>query len=458
MSVLLFATFHQHISLVKYLVEEKGLTVHETNKRGSSTVIMATTKEIAEYFISRGVDPTKPNNDYVNALFFAAKDGILDLVKYYHSLGVSMNVRSRLDGSTAMLEAAVEGHTDVVEYLLDNGIAIDEKDDNGVQALAKAATSGHANLCKLLISRGVSINAKDNDGWTPLLLAVSNGQKEVAEVLLAMGASTENAIEHDTALSLACWHGHESIVELLCRNQIHSKQPGIAIYRAIQKDRVNVLDILKTHGADLEQDISWFSESPFFVSVKNGFLRVVQQFITKWGKSVHDTDKKGNSAFLLALQNNQTAIVSWMLHSGRITEEDILNVKVKEKSKMGENAMQANDGPKNTSDETVKSALDIATSYSMKCLLKYFLEWRAIRLIFLASSESQNTSAHHSYSNSCRNDCSCNSGSEFNGFRLSALPPEIFPLIIREYKHLSCGEPTPTTTNTHNLKKKLIAV
>ena len=88
--------------------------------------------------------------------------------------------------SDAMHVAARNGHTEVVEYLLDHGALVDAKGVFGGTALHWAAINGHRDMVKLLIARGASLNIHDArfdstpEGW-----ANEGGHTDLADLLHA---------------------------------------------------------------------------------------------------------------------------------------------------------------------------------------------------------------------------------------------------------------------------------
>ncbi|HKY42474.1 MAG TPA: ankyrin repeat domain-containing protein [Pyrinomonadaceae bacterium] len=73
--------------------------------------------------------------------------------------------------SDAMFAAARNGHTEVVEYLLDHGAQVDAKGVFGATGLHWAAINGHRRTVELLIARGANLAIRDvrfnstPEGW-----------------------------------------------------------------------------------------------------------------------------------------------------------------------------------------------------------------------------------------------------------------------------------------------------
>jgi ankyrin repeat protein len=68
------------------------------------------------------------------------------------------------------------------------GANVNASDNNGYTALMRAALNGHTEIARLLIAAGADVNASDNYGWTVLMCAVEYGRTEIVEILIAAGA------------------------------------------------------------------------------------------------------------------------------------------------------------------------------------------------------------------------------------------------------------------------------
>lgn len=137
-------------------------------------------------------------------LIVAAGLGKLEEVKSIVASGVDLNAHRRRGApespnddwpadsahilhdvlSDAMYAAARNGHTRVVEYLLDHGAAIDAKGVFGATALHWAAINGHRDVVELLVTRGASIDIQDaRFNSTPAGWAREGGHIELAALL-----------------------------------------------------------------------------------------------------------------------------------------------------------------------------------------------------------------------------------------------------------------------------------
>ncbi|QDW08246.1 ankyrin repeat domain-containing protein [Wolbachia pipientis] len=117
---------------------------------------------------------------------------------------------------TLLMVAALNGHANIVEVLLEKGAHVNEKDWRDMTPLHLAALNGHANILEVLLEKGAHVNEKGWRDTTPLHLAAFYGHASVVEVLLEKGANV-NAVDSEgfTPLHLAALNGHANIVEVL---------------------------------------------------------------------------------------------------------------------------------------------------------------------------------------------------------------------------------------------------
>lgn len=74
-------------------------------------------------------------------------------------------------GRSPLSLAASDGHTSLIELLLDKGAVLEDTDKEGLTALAWACVRGRLNAAQCLIDRGADVNTCDKTGRTPLDLA-----------------------------------------------------------------------------------------------------------------------------------------------------------------------------------------------------------------------------------------------------------------------------------------------
>ncbi|MEW6280480.1 MAG: ankyrin repeat domain-containing protein [Candidatus Eremiobacterota bacterium] len=108
--------------------------------------------------------------------------------------------------------------SEMVQLLLDAGLPVDLRSDQGATALMNAVQREDPERVTLLLKAGADPDAQDLRGFTSLHRAAEMGQTEVVRQLLQAGATPGLASnEGHTAMSLAQARQHEEIAALLTR-------------------------------------------------------------------------------------------------------------------------------------------------------------------------------------------------------------------------------------------------
>lgn len=90
---------------------------------------------------------------------------------------------SAFGGKSALHWAAIGGHLEAVQALIDAGAKLDAPDPGGVTALHEAVLFNHPLVVDLLITRGANVNAQDRWAFTPLAVATDQGLPAIAATL-----------------------------------------------------------------------------------------------------------------------------------------------------------------------------------------------------------------------------------------------------------------------------------
>ena len=126
-------------------------------------------------------------------------------------------------GRTPLVVACCEGHTALLDMLLDAGVDIDQTDSKGWTPLHHCASLGYHGLACRLVERGASVcPITIGDNTTPLHLASMNGHANIVELMLGKDRPLERQASADevdfagmTPLHMASWRGHAPVVRVL---------------------------------------------------------------------------------------------------------------------------------------------------------------------------------------------------------------------------------------------------
>ena len=123
----------------------------------------STTKTSPEPAIS---SPAQPDSPPEIDIWTAVRVGNVQAVKQHLDTGTDANSKDP-NGAPILNAAAVYGHREIVDALVQKGANINGKDNNGNSALHSAAFLGRTEVVDFLLEKGVDANIKNNKGETP---------------------------------------------------------------------------------------------------------------------------------------------------------------------------------------------------------------------------------------------------------------------------------------------------
>jgi hypothetical protein len=148
-------------------------------------------------------------------IFEACKTGNLERVKELIQSGVDVNTKNN-DGIVPLHNATRSGYTDIVRELIAAGADVNIKNNDGIVPLHNATISGSIDIVRELIAVGADVNIKNNNGLVPLHSACYIGDTNVVYILIRAGADVNIKYRTgDTSLHFASESGHIDIVRAL---------------------------------------------------------------------------------------------------------------------------------------------------------------------------------------------------------------------------------------------------
>jgi len=217
--------------------------------------------------------------------------------------------------------AALMGHAEEIDLLLDNGASIEARGMWSCTPLHIAAWTGQREAAETLLNRGAEIESRTSVGVTPLFIAVYEGQLPIVESLVDRGADVNTS--QGEPLLWAIWEGHSEIAKLLIRRGADVNLPKdwgrSALWNAVNGPNYDdVVECLLEHGAKVDVPDGEKGRTPLHVAVRSGNLKAAELLIS-YGAEIDARDNDGATPLHCAVEGGNLDCIKLLIsHSADV--------------------------------------------------------------------------------------------------------------------------------------------
>ena len=170
--------------------------------------------DMARKWLAAGLAPDFVADRIGSGLMIAAWEGNIPMMQLFLEHGADIDHVSPI-GEQALQLAAWKGHLPAVRWLVDHGAAVD-RGPKQWGALHYAALAGHGEIVQLLLERGADVNARTPNDSTALMMTAREGHEDLARILLAAGADPKPVNDWgDNALTWAMRYKHPRLAKIV---------------------------------------------------------------------------------------------------------------------------------------------------------------------------------------------------------------------------------------------------
>lgn len=322
--------YHEEVMLTDFLREitnDKGLSFDE---------LIATTAELDKHV---GLELTKlfpidmKNRylaEFLKAIRLRADDKNIDEVNLenvfinFADLGITLFKELRFPSnedtqSEAIIwEAIRNDNLQMVKAFFTNGeLNIDLRNYYNESLLHLVANENAVNILRFLIENGLDINDESDEGLTPLHKALYSKGFMAAKLLIELGAKLNHQDNYgNTPIHIACYQQEMAIIKILIDHQskldLKNKQNEIPLSIAIMLDNVEMIDYLLQNGVNLKN----YQEQVYFWVASFNSLKAFAYFMQLGIKPTNSFNNHNFSPLHISIYSKNDEITKLFIENG----------------------------------------------------------------------------------------------------------------------------------------------
>lgn len=203
-----------------------------------------------------------------------------------------------LNNTLRLISFIKEGNYEKCRSLIEEGIEINFKNENGETPLHLATKLELSEICSILIQKKADLNAKDKEGNTPLHLAALSDSEEMCKLLLKNGAPIQAKNEKgQTSLHITIANNNKKACKFLIKNKADlnakNNKGATLLHWAAQTNDKELCELLLEHDADINvQDLD--GNTPLHITIISD-NRGLYNFLIKNNANTHIKNKMGHT-------------------------------------------------------------------------------------------------------------------------------------------------------------------
>ncbi|XP_055906458.1 putative ankyrin repeat protein RF_0381 [Eupeodes corollae] len=336
------AVLEGNVNLAKEIITTYGLSYSKTWSMGYALLCISTKNrltEITKLLLTSGAKVNDPDGNNKRRKFldtplhFAALNGHLEIVEMLLDKGANIHAKNQY-GATPLQASIFRNKLDVVELLLKRGGApLNEKKSNGITCLHRAVQKGSLRAVEMLLKYKVNVNAVTRtyrrDGQTPLHFAAEKGNDRIVQLLLKNGADVEAKAKGLTPVYFAALNRKAKVVKQLLEHganvDAQDTMGKTILLLAVELGSLKMVEHILNHGPDLNNKWNCIALTRAIFGAREQYKCIVEKLL-EYGftyepdyKLLQEATEKGYTKIVENCLNNLSNAESFLTNPTKTT-------------------------------------------------------------------------------------------------------------------------------------------
>lgn len=303
--------------IIKKVADIESININHRNKKGNTVLhkdSVINDKGLAIFLMEIGVSPTVEDNEGKNFLFYAIKKGIenLSLIEKALELGCDINCKDH-EGETLLHQsvkyyiedkALASSHLAMIQELLNQNITINAINDKGENVLFELTKAQEFELIEYLLDEGIFLDQKNERDETVFGIAVMNGIEGINLLMLYLNHNISTNIKNiedktpiEILIDVILFEESRKPIEAEIKALMREDGDYLTIFKTIMRNAKINLQQTASHGKPL------FFE-PIFYHNKH-FFKIFKDF----NVNLNAKDDEGNNIILALMERDQKKLI-----------------------------------------------------------------------------------------------------------------------------------------------------
>lgn len=260
-------------------------------------------------------------------LHYAVLGSSLDVIDYLLNQEIDLNQKDHL-GETALFDCARKAKVNIAKRLLSKYARVDIKNNHGETPLHLAAEKGNLDMIKLLVEYKADLNVLTNDDKLPVHYAILAGHLDVVIYLLEQAKQSYFYLDssQDSFLHYACKTTNEQLVAFFLNHQLDpnllNDSYETPLFNAVRTGKKEIVTLLLKHDAFIEIYNRRY-ETPLNLA-KYHHDQVILDVLTSWQHTPKYIELMTKQSLTIAVLNRDHTKLRNLVDSGHIMTKDRL--------------------------------------------------------------------------------------------------------------------------------------